>query len=214
MDRLFRTMRNTGSARQAGEMAQTSTSVDGLETMETRNHALSRTPQARRRCAGRRENGGQLRWTVAPCQNSSAEPRSVQRLLRLARASRAHCSWLAQPAEPPDADPHVRSCGRGGRATVSPIPIWQRRIRAARVSSDYLPRTRRTKEPGFILPRRSPGAGGSKSAAGRKMLWVLRSRPMVRALRLVGTFSRTVNLSGESSWITVRVPSPFEAKAS
>jgi hypothetical protein len=35
----------------------------------------------------------------------------------------AHGSWLVQPAEPPDADPHVRWCGRGGRATVSPIPI-------------------------------------------------------------------------------------------
>ena len=30
---------------------------------------------------------------------------------------------LAQPAEPPYADPHVRWCGRGGRATVPPIPI-------------------------------------------------------------------------------------------
>src|SRR6266478_600745 len=68
------------------------------------------------------------------------------------------------------------------------------------------------KEPGFILPRRSPGAGGSKSAAGRKMLWVFRSRPMVRADFFVGTFSTTVYLSGESSWMTVRLPSPQEAK--
>ena len=32
-------------------------------------------------------------------------------------------SHLAQPAEPPYADPHVRWCGRGGRAIVPPIPI-------------------------------------------------------------------------------------------
>ena len=30
---------------------------------------------------------------------------------------------------------------------------------------------------------------------------------------LVGTLSITVNLSGESSWTTVRLPSPLEAKA-
>jgi len=30
---------------------------------------------------------------------------------------------LAQPAEPPYADPHVRWCGRGGRVIVPPIPM-------------------------------------------------------------------------------------------
>src|SRR6266481_9540313 len=104
-------------------MDPTPTSVDGLETVETRNHKISRAPQAWRRCAGRRENGGQLRWTVAPREDPSVEHRSDERFLRLARTSRAHGSWLAQPAEPPDADPHVRSCGRGGRATTSPMPI-------------------------------------------------------------------------------------------
>src|SRR5260370_797133 len=123
MDRLFRAMRNTGSARQAGEMVQTSTSVDGLETVEARNHEISRTPQARHRCAGGRANGGQLRWTVAPSQLSGGQGRSVERLLRVARASRTYCSRLAQPTEPPDADPHVRWCGRGEWATTPPIPI-------------------------------------------------------------------------------------------
>jgi hypothetical protein len=41
-------------------------------------------------------------------------------------------SHLAQPAEPPYADPHVRWCGRGGRAIVPPIPI------PSRVSSSRL----------------------------------------------------------------------------
>src|SRR5271155_2007382 len=123
MDRLFRAMRNPERARGTGARAPTSTSVDGLETVETRNYQISRAPQARHRCAGSRANRRQLRWTVAPRKHSSAKTRSVQRLLRLARTSRAHGSWVVQPAEPPDADPHVRSCGRGGRATVSPIPI-------------------------------------------------------------------------------------------
>jgi hypothetical protein len=116
-------MRNSERARGTGTMAPTSTSVDGLETVETRNYTISRAPQARRRCAGSRENGGQLRWTVAPRENSSAEHRSVQSSLRLARVSRAHGSWLVRPAEPPDADPHVRSCGMGERVTTPPMPI-------------------------------------------------------------------------------------------
>jgi hypothetical protein len=33
------------------------------------------------------------------------------------------CSTLAQPAEPPDWDPHVRLFGREERATVPPMPI-------------------------------------------------------------------------------------------
>ena len=36
---------------------------------------------------------------------------------------------------------------------------------------------------------------------------------MVRALLFVATLSMTVNLSGESSWMTVRLPSPQDAKA-
>jgi len=39
-------------------MAPTPTSVDGLEAVETGNHEISGAPQARHRCAGRRENGG------------------------------------------------------------------------------------------------------------------------------------------------------------
>src|SRR5258706_9291642 len=76
----------------------------------------------------------------------------------------------------------------------------------------YFPTTIMAKEPGLILPRRSPGAGGSNSALGKKILCVFRSRPMVRALFLVGILSTTVNLSGESSWMTVKLPSPQDAK--
>ena len=134
MDRLLPAMRNPKRAGGTGAMDPTPTSVAGLETVETRNHKISRAPQTRRRCAGRRENGGPLRWTVAPREDPSAEHRSVERLLRLARASRAYCSWLASPAEPPDADPHVRSCGRGERATAPPMPIGNGIYRKATAS--------------------------------------------------------------------------------
>src|SRR5467141_964345 len=137
MDRILRAMRNPERARGTGAMAPTSTSVDGLETVETRNYKISRATQARHRCAGSRANRRQLRWTVAPRKHSSAKARSVERLLRLARTSRAHGSWLAQPAEPPDADPHVRWCGRGGRATVSPMPMCAEHVRQLEGESPF-----------------------------------------------------------------------------
>src|SRR5260370_13915698 len=101
MDRLLRTMRNTGSARQAGEMAPTTTSVDGLEAVETGNHEISGAPQARHRCAGRRENGGELPATVAPCAHGPAPKPSVQTLLPLPRTSLAPGSSLWQSPPPP-----------------------------------------------------------------------------------------------------------------
>jgi hypothetical protein len=94
-DRLLWAMRNPECARGTGAIDPTPTSVDGLETVETRNYKVSRAPPARHRCAGGRANCGQLRSTVAPREDPSDEHRSVQRLLRLARASRAYCSWLA-----------------------------------------------------------------------------------------------------------------------
>ena len=52
-----------------------------------------------------------------------ASRKGPNRLLATHCAENLATSHLAQPAEPPYADPHVRWCGRGGRATVSPIPI-------------------------------------------------------------------------------------------
>ena len=80
----------------------------------------------------------------------------------------------------------------GGR---SQLLVWSRHSqlsrRALRFRRFYLPTTIRTKVPGFIVGRRSPSFGGFMSAAGKTTLWVLRSRPIVRALFLVGTFSST-----------------------
>src|SRR5271169_1587470 len=52
-----------------------------------------------------------------------ASRKGPNRLLATHYAESLATSHLAQPAEPPYADPHVRWCGRGGRATVPPIPI-------------------------------------------------------------------------------------------
>lgn len=58
-----------------------------------------------------------------------------------------------------------------------------------RGQGDYRLRTRIANDPDFIFPRRSPAAGASNSAEDRNMLWIFGSRPMVRALFFVGTFS-------------------------
>src|SRR5260370_18321387 len=101
MDRLLRAMRNTGSARQAGEMAPTPTSGDGLETVETGNYAISGALQARHRCAEGRANPRQLGWTVAPREHCRVENRFVLRLLRLTWVCRPQGSRLRKPAKPP-----------------------------------------------------------------------------------------------------------------
>src|SRR6266851_4826951 len=60
----------------------------------------------------------------------------------------------AQLTEPPDADPHVRWCGRGERATAPPMPI-------ANGGSSYLSfANKATKD---CLPTTETGAGKSTS---------------------------------------------------
>ena len=60
-------------------------------------------------------------WRMADSPGLSH--RAAQCLLRLARDSEINCARIAQLAEPPDADPHVRWCGRGGAVRLPPIPI-------------------------------------------------------------------------------------------
>jgi hypothetical protein len=50
--------------------------------------------------------------------------------VRLARDSEIDCRVIAQPAEPPYSDPHVRWCGRGGEARLPPIPIGTAPLRS------------------------------------------------------------------------------------
>ena len=42
---------------------------------------------------------------------------------------------IAQPAEPPDADPHVRWCDRGARVTAPPMPISEARWQSSHAAA-------------------------------------------------------------------------------
>jgi len=83
-------------------------------------------PNAPAQAGHRRAIGGADRWQ-RPRSTSREFPgsrhRAAQCLLRLARASAVSRFGSAQPAEPPDADPHVRWCGRGARVARAPMPI-------------------------------------------------------------------------------------------
>src|SRR5208283_1468853 len=76
--------------------------------------------------AERRSNRSAEPGTMTEGPNGTpqgASRKGPNRLLATHYAESLATSHLAQPAEPPYADPHVRWCGRGGRATVPPIPI-------------------------------------------------------------------------------------------
>src|SRR6266853_6030521 len=83
----------------------------------------------------------------------------------------------------------------------------------------FFPTTSNVNVPGFIVRRGrvcpSVGGASSISAVTSYTSWLVVSSAMVRANFCVGAFSTTVNLSGESSWTTVNVPSrPLELNAS
>lgn len=58
------------------------------------------------------ENSGQRSWSVAAGRLAGTPSCAAHCLLRLARDSEINGWPIAQPAEPPDADPHVRWCDR------------------------------------------------------------------------------------------------------
>src|ERR1017187_10676880 len=67
--------------------------------------------EARSRC----ENGGQRTRSVEAGRIPRLAFCAAQCFLRLAQDSEIDCRPIAQPAEPPDADPHVRWCDRESR---------------------------------------------------------------------------------------------------
>jgi len=81
---------------------------------------------------------------VAIGELARAQHRLVQCLLRLAWDSEIDCEPIAQPAEPQDADPHVRWCGRGGAARHPPIPIGTGLIAGRFFRLLFVERTART----------------------------------------------------------------------
>ena len=113
------------------EWIQAQAAVCDLEAVETGHGAIRGTAQTGSGQRSRRENGGQRSWTVAAGEQPGTCICAAQCLLRLARDSEIDCRPIAQPAEPPDADPHVRWCGRGEAARLPPIPICASRIRSS-----------------------------------------------------------------------------------
>ena len=86
-------------------------------------HEVCKPPSARRGSGSGSPNGWQCSWPVAGRRLTGTSHCVAQCLLRLARDSKIDCAPIAQLAEPPYADPHVRWCGRGGAARLPPIPI-------------------------------------------------------------------------------------------
>src|ERR1700757_248584 len=71
----------------------------------------------------------QLRLSFAGSEDGEAETETCRAAKPLWRTTtRTSRPFRAQLAEPPYADPHVRWCGRGGRATVPPMPIGEGRV--------------------------------------------------------------------------------------
>src|SRR5712692_12059964 len=91
--------------------------------METGTDAIQRTPPTG---CGQRPGGANRRQCARPVATrelASSEPCATNCLLRLSWTPGHGRTVLAQSAEPPDADPHVRWCGRGGEVTLPPMPI-------------------------------------------------------------------------------------------
>src|ERR1700746_3420895 len=71
----------------------------------------------------------QLRLSFAGSEDGEAETEPCRAAKPLWRTTtRTSRPVRAQLTEPPYADPHVRWCGRGGRATVPPMPIVPSRL--------------------------------------------------------------------------------------
>jgi hypothetical protein len=104
-------------------MDQAQAAVCDLEAVEAESGAIRGAEEAG--CEPRTGHlyGGQLSRPVEVSESPGARQGAAHGLLRLARNSEIDCQPLAQSAEPPYADPHVRWCGRGGAARLPPVPI-------------------------------------------------------------------------------------------
>src|ERR1700730_9417707 len=91
--------------------------------MEARTDAIQRTSKTGREQRLGGSNRWECAWPVANRELAGTSPCAPQCLLRLSWTSAHGRTLLAYPAEPPDADPHVLWCGRGGEVTLFPMPI-------------------------------------------------------------------------------------------
>src|SRR5215472_6565372 len=112
LDWLFRSMSDAFGAARSGGVDQAQATVCDLEAVGSGTGSIRRIAETRSGQRSRRPNGGQRSRPVEAGGLSGTSFRAAQCLLRLARDSAIDCRTVAQPAEPPDADPHVRWCDR------------------------------------------------------------------------------------------------------
>src|SRR5713226_8825220 len=106
--------------------------------METGTDAIQSTPY---KGWGQRPGGANRRQCARPVANrelAGSEPCATQCLLRLSWTPGHGRTVLAQSAEPPDADPHVRWCGRGGEVTLPPMPIRVARTAPCVIATEHV----------------------------------------------------------------------------
>ncbi len=125
LHRRSRQISSGGSASVAGPTVaeELPTPVGDLAAVEGRPPAICGTAEAGRARRLGRSDGRQRARPVEAGEFTGFGDCTAQFLPRLAQDSEIDWPTIAQPAEPPDADPHVRWCARGGAARLPPIPI-------------------------------------------------------------------------------------------
>src|SRR5215831_2649336 len=92
--------------------------------MEARRDPIPRTSEARGRKSSGSSNRRQLPRPLVNRELACATDCSAECLLQRARTCCHGRAELAQPAEPPDADPHVLVVWQGRRGDPSPYADW------------------------------------------------------------------------------------------
>lgn len=106
-------------------MGEETDETDGVETVENDREPVQEPEETWRfRILGKANSGVKSR-NLENVQNTTNKPRVEQRILGQSRSDQL-CEAVQSSSyltEPPDADPHVRWCGRGGALQHPPIPI-------------------------------------------------------------------------------------------
>src|ERR1035437_4341473 len=104
-------------------MAAPPTPVGDVEAVEEGTKAIQRITKTGREQRLSSTNCRERSWTVANRKIACTARCGAECLSRFAWSSSDDRAVLAQSAETPYADPHVRCCGRGEWATTPPMPI-------------------------------------------------------------------------------------------
>src|SRR5438132_8521972 len=138
MEELLRLQPDTLGAAKARGMDATQVAIRDLEAMEAQQGAVCKTAPAEHPTCPGGSNRWQSAWSLGSGQQPGLAVRTSDCLLRCARSSSVAGRALAQPTEPPYADPHVRLVWQGRVGDHSPyadfaLPeVWGTRSRCWR----------------------------------------------------------------------------------